>query len=432
MKRKITLTLIIFLIGIISLIILAKDKKIIKNNINNKNINFISMMVEDEEGDYIEQKDINFPKDNYLFNPEKSGCENGGTLSWNEEKGKVEASLLTSDKCYAYFDKYSFEKDCRYGYKDNAACTVVKFKDNSLIYHDEKCDFEGESNCDLEAGDLSYRFTGIDSKVNNYICFGSDDETCPEENLYRIIGLFLNSQNEYELKIIKADYTTTNHLGANGSYSGLYMDGSAKPKKDVSLDNYLGDKDNFYPQIGCYIWNQDKNPNWAESNLNKINLNDYYFNTYLGKNNSNSKWQNFIVKHDWQIGGNGYGQIEYSKVKIAFENEILHPKNDIKESAYIGLMYVSDYDYAVDSSAWQNTSSGLKNAKDLNWLNMGLYEWTITTTTDGGVLSTMSQGGIWAGDYANSCFAIRPAMYLKANTHIIDGNGNKNTPFRLG
>lgn len=33
----------------------------------------------------------------------------------------------------------------------------------------------------LEAGDNSYRYAGVNP--NNYVCFGSDEATCPTDNL---------------------------------------------------------------------------------------------------------------------------------------------------------------------------------------------------------------------------------------------------------
>ena len=40
------------------------------------------------------------------------------------------------------------------------------------------------------AGDNSYRYAGASNSVNNYICLGSDKATCPDANLFRIIGVF--------------------------------------------------------------------------------------------------------------------------------------------------------------------------------------------------------------------------------------------------
>ena len=52
---------------------------------------------------------------------------------------------------------------------------------NNIYYHD--------ANLTNGAGDNSYRFAGASGEVNNYVCFGSTTP-CPENNLYRIIGVF--------------------------------------------------------------------------------------------------------------------------------------------------------------------------------------------------------------------------------------------------
>ena len=43
----------------------------------------------------------------------------------------------------------------------------------------------------LDAEDYSYRYLG--ANPNNYVCFGSDEETCSNDDLYRIIGVFDDS-----------------------------------------------------------------------------------------------------------------------------------------------------------------------------------------------------------------------------------------------
>ena len=65
----------------------------------------------------------------------------------------------------------------------------------------------------LDAGDNSYRYTG--ANPNNYVCFGSTESTCPNEYLYRIIGVF-----DGQVKLIKADYTNSSMLGLDGGYEG--------------------------------------------------------------------------------------------------------------------------------------------------------------------------------------------------------------------
>ena len=81
--------------------------------------------------------------------------------------------------------------------------------ENSIYYHD--------SSLTNGAGDSSYRYSG--ANPNNYVCFGSNESTCPTDNLYRIIGVFGN-----QVKLIKYDYGTTDELGTDGDYSKTYKE----------------------------------------------------------------------------------------------------------------------------------------------------------------------------------------------------------------
>ena len=91
--------------------------------------------------------------------------------------------------------------------------------ENGLYYHDGVGSY---TNADQEAGDNSYRYAG--ANPNNYVCFGSTESPCPEENLYRIIGIFDDDKDtNYQIKLIKADYVTNVMLGTDGrDYYGTY------------------------------------------------------------------------------------------------------------------------------------------------------------------------------------------------------------------
>ena len=112
----------------------------------------------------------------YKFNSELSKCENGSTLSWDDTKKVVIMQGNISDKCYVYFDKIltlaNYVSSQYTGTQGG----------NDIYYHN--------SSLANGAGDNSYRYAG--ANPNNYVCFGSDATTCPEDNLYRIIGVFNN------------------------------------------------------------------------------------------------------------------------------------------------------------------------------------------------------------------------------------------------
>ena len=88
-------------------------------------------------------------------------------------------------------------------------CFIKNYqKDGAIIYHDGKCDNDSEANCGLEAEDLSYRYSGGNDVVHNYICLDNKTTGSCETNddLYRIIGLFKNDQNEINKKYFFGKY----------------------------------------------------------------------------------------------------------------------------------------------------------------------------------------------------------------------------------
>ena len=208
--------------------------------------NMLTMMYETEadSGEYQVSSDITWPQDGYVFNESLSSCENGSTLSWDDGNKRVLMQANTSDKCYVYFDK---EPDILY-LADYVISNVYTGVDgeNGLYYHDGVGSY---TNASEEAGDNSYRYAG--TNPNNYVCFGSDEETCPNDNLYRIIGVF-NDTGEYQVKLIKYDYATSTLLGTDGAYNS----------STTSLgDYYNGSQSTLY----LYFWNNDTGRNiWSE------------------------------------------------------------------------------------------------------------------------------------------------------------------------
>ena len=197
MKKKILIlsSLIMFalIVSMVTLFYGDSDKAIFESGKNNTVVrsNALTMMYETEagSGEYAVSSDTVWPQEGYVFNERLSSCENGGILSWNSETKRVVMKTNTSDKCYVYFDVYepTFAE-----YIINNV--YVEDGVNGLYYHDGLGNYE---NADQEADDYSYRYSGEDP--NNYVCFGSDVTPCPNDNLYRIIGIFGD-----QVKLIKS------------------------------------------------------------------------------------------------------------------------------------------------------------------------------------------------------------------------------------
>ena len=294
------------------------------------------------------------------------------------------------------------------------ACHVAKLYtgtqgDNNIYYHD--------SSLTNGAGDNSYRYAG--SNPNNYVCFGSTASPCPTDNLYRIIGVFGD-----KVKLIKYDYATSSLLGTDGEYKGQYTYGN---------DYYKGSN---YANIASYYWNKSTETNtWSESNLNTINLNTNFI------ANIGEEWANKIATTTWKVGGNTYANIASKTLSVAYQNEIKNPvttnttDNATEYTAKIGLMYVSDYGFAAEPSAWTLTIDSYNNttATSTNWMYMGLYEWTISRSADDSDYAFgVNQGGrLGDGGVGGGSSGVRPSFNLSSATTYKLGQGTAADPITI-
>ena len=298
---------------------------------------------------------------------------------------------------------------CKNGQTLSSCIVAMNGIDDTLYYHD--------SSLTNGAGDSSYRYSG--ANPNNYVCFGSNESTCPTDNLYRIIGVFGNN-----VKLIKYDYATSALLGTDGDYYGQYTVGSS---------NYKG---NNYANIASYSWNSSTRTNtWSESNLNKVNLNTNFI------NNIGTEWSNKIAVTTWKVGGNIDANVRSVTPSVAYQNEIVNPvttnttDNATEYSAKIGLMYVSDYGFAAEPSAWTLTMGNYDNttATSTNWMHMGLYEWTISRGADISDIVFYVYGG--GKVYCDSVYygdtAVRPSFNLESSITYVSGDGTQNSPIRI-
>ncbi len=327
-----------------------------------------------------------------------------------------------------------------------------------IIYHNtSSLSNTNIANKTLSANDNSYRFSGSSEEVKNYVCLDgiSSAGECQngDADLYRIIGFFPNDAGEYEMKLIKYDYATKEELGdkstaEGGAYQGNYS--------NTSKDNYKGRN---AENIAAYYWNYTGsgiyNNMWQYSNLNQINLNQFYYNYISTKVNN---LENHITEHEWTTGGFSYS-ISYTPKQV-YDMELGEEKlttNDNKcyaeannstaqtcieddlsyKDAKIGLMYINDYGYAAYPEAWNqyvSNSSGYSSetVKTNNWMYMGLGEWAISRNSEDGDHAWLVYYTAAATSHiVRAFYGIRPTFYLDSSTKIISGNGTHDNPFRL-
>ncbi len=265
--------------------------------------------------------------------------------------------------------------------------------------------------------------------VNNYVCFGSNEMICPSDNLYRIIGIF-NDSGDYQAKLIKADYVTSEMLGTDtrdyvGSFDNINnIDYSSYYRGNMSQADII-----------AYHWNADTSiyeygsNDWTTSELNKINLNTNYLN-YLGES-----WSNMIAYTTWHLGGMEIEPINETAKDfyIAERNNSGYADNPTVSDGKIGLMYVSDFGFAADPSLWINPI--ISNLENNNWLSLGLNEWTITPGSIPGFIFHLYIGrlAVTLADNVDIGIvnSVRPTFYLKPSVLITSGDGSMDNPYRI-
>ncbi len=265
---------------------------------------------------------------------------------------------------------------CSNGQTLNSCVIAMSGKDDTLYYHN--------SSLDNGAGDNSYRYAGASDSVNNYICLGSDEATCPEANLFRIIGVFGD-----QTKVIRAK------------------------------------------SVGDQKWNTSESNTWSSSSLNTY-LNGEYL-TSLGT------LADKIATTTWKVGGGSWANIATSVPKTAYQYEVGSSASSTTVDKKIGLMYVSDYYYGAGSSAWTlvgfNSSDVTKDyraATSINWLYLGSTEWTISRNSgDSNYAIIVGSRGLSNGVVAAHSFAVRPSFNLESSVKYVSGSGSMNDPVRI-
>ena len=94
-------------------------------------------------------------------------------------------------------------------------------------------------------------------------------------------------------------------------------------------------------------------------------------------------------------------------------------------------MYASDYGFAAAQSAWTanlNTYNG-EAIKNINWMYMGLYEWTISRYADYAFyVFYVSYTGSVDLSNANFAYGVRPVFYLSSSANYVSGSGTAADP----
>ena len=388
-----------------------------------------------------------WPKEGYTFNAERSKCENGGTLSWNDETKSVVLTTKVSDKCYVYFDVVppdvsitATNTPTTYGKLGSLNCSNSTAIYNQQYNRVEISQINGNyTSCTLNYTDSSskvnlatyitglagttqgtgqvvnekgYRYEG--KNPNNYVWFNNE--------YWRIIGVF-------DTEVVKSDNTTE----------------SKNLVKIIRADVLDG-----------LAWDKSSTNDWTAASLNKL-LNSAYYNAQDGtssgycygysttatancdytKKGIQSGYRNMIANVTWHLGGYSSSSATTEAFYGYERGTTVYSGRPTSTTGYIGLMYPSDYGYSVLSSSCARTTNLVSynsgTCAGQSWLYGKGYEWTISPYSSNGIyVFTLNCGGTLDNISAHFGFGGRPVLYLDASVYKIDGEGTLDKPYIIG
>ena len=452
MKKKIIAVFSVFIAIILVLVIIVynnsyKNDVYVENKTNNKNQvpGLISLMLETKAGSgiYNLSPDGIVPAKGYKLNTEKSGCENGGTITYNKTTKKFILKSNISTKCYAYFDVVPPDvtlaitnRPKTYGKLGTINCT------NSSATYNQKYNRVEISSIDKKYTSCTLNYTDSTSKVNlaDYI-IGLSGTT-------QGTGQVVNEKGyRYEGK------NPNNYIWFNNEYwriIGVFDSAS----HGVSGKNLV--KIIRADVLDGLAWHKSNTNDWTASSLKSL-LNGAYYNAQDGTNSGycygyrttvtancdytkrgiQSGYRGMIANVTWHLGGYSSTSATTSAFYGYERGTTVYSGRPTNTTGYIGLMYPSDYGYSVLSSSCARTTNlgsyDSANCAGQSWLYGKGYEWTLTprSSNSNNVFYLYIIGRVNYNNASNG-YGSRPVLYLDASVYKIDGDGSPNNPYIVG
>ena len=240
---------------------------------------------------------------------------------------------------------------------------------------------------------------------DNYIWFNDE--------LWRIIGnvpVCLESgceATENRVKIIRNDSIGSIKFGNNSTWMGSNIQNLLNTcylGKTSSCDSY------------CYT-SSTSSKGTCDYSSDGIDTTDYY-----GK---------MVEDVYFNVGA---GDETYKTAANYYTQEIA---THAASASKIGLMYASDWGYAIeDFTGVLGDSGSPQSYSDKNWLFsngderiMSVYSSLLPLYVH---ISGYLSGGSITGFAAQNGASIRPVLYLKSNVYVVSGTGSKVDPYRIG
>ena len=259
--------------------------------------------------------------------------------------------------------------------------------------------------------DKNLRYIG--ASPNNYVEFNGE--------LWRIIGIMNNvkdasGNSASRVKIIRA-FSIGNYAFDNSTQYGSNDWSISKIMKTLNSETYWNRNNGTCPygtSIGAT----------TTCDFSSVGLTD--------------KAKSMISNILWNLGGNSSKQAiaksfyEYERGKVVYSGQ------STSWNGYVGLMYPSDYGYAVggnNRSTCLTTNMNIYNNECYknDWLHINDFtQWTLTSyTNDQKALFVIYSTGALTFNNAYATYVVRPTVYLDTNLLITKGEGTEKNPYKI-
>ncbi len=159
--------------------------------------------------------------------------------------------------------------------------------------------------------------------------------------------------------------------------------------------------------------------------------------------------------NDWTSASNGLASHFYSYERSNNKGKICTSGDYCNDTVTrtttwqgkVGLMYPSDYGFATSGGSTNNrasclekelynwNSSSYSDCKNNDWLyNSSNWQWTVSPyaySSSATRVFNVTGTGVVRHSTANDAGLVRPSVYLKSSTTIVDGNGTLENPYVL-
>ena len=271
---------------------------------------------------------------------------------------------------------------------------------------------------------------GASTNPNNFICFGTTDKaTCTtnqDKYMYRVLGVFSDANGDNHVKLIK--YKQLGEYAWNANY-----------QTDVAWENsdmYKGLNGSYFLTNTTYDYLQDTTwnnriENWTWSAVNTKSYEDQTNNPHYYYSTTKGIYLNEMHKASLETLCKNYNNTAINCNGGAWTNP----------TAKIGLMYASDYQMSLGSSALALTGNTSANRATLKtgWMHQSnndttksATEWTLSRYGDySGYFDAWDVNSVGSVYYYNvdAAYGARPVFYLTTDTKVSDGDGSLANPF---